>query len=325
MGAQARRATVCDRGQDGSRTTVAGLVPERAALAPALGLLPATLLGAGHGATRGHDPRQDPGVEDRRVRCAEGTSSRHGRTLRDCDPCAGSDLPALVSRADREKETTGMRIGVLYVATSPSGKKYIGITSVGVYERWSGHLKETRRGTKTPLNSAIKRYGGDAFELKVLAIADWDYLNELEAKAIVAFGTLWPRGYNLRTGGSQFSPHPESIAKQAAKMRGRKWSEDRKAAHSIAMSRPEVKALCAAPHIGRKASEETRAKMRASRNGRAPSRATMEAAWTANRGAKRSEETRERMRNAIRPPATDEARRKMSESARKSWKKRRVA
>jgi hypothetical protein len=140
------------------------------------------------------------------------------------------------------------RRGHLYLATSPSGKRYVGITVRGVEARWRDH--------------------------------------------IARLGTLWPDGYNLRAGGSQFAPHPESIAKQAEKLRGRKWSEERKAQHRQAMNRPEVKAACAAPHVGRKATAETRRKMSESHraNGRAYN--------TGMLGRHHSEETKQKMRDA---------------------------
>jgi group I intron endonuclease len=219
---------------------------------------------------------------------------------------------------------TDFKTGELYMATSPSGKRYVGITTRGVERRWRDHVKEARRGTRSRLNSAIKKYGGDAFQLEILDHGSWDKLNEMEAETIARLGTLWPDGYNLRAGGSQFAPHPESIAKQAEKLRGRKWSEERKAQHRQAMNRPEVKAACSAPHAGRKATAETRRKMSESRRGRAPSPQTIEAARSANLGAKRSEEARQRMRDATRPSATDEARQRMSESATQAWKKRRA-
>lgn len=46
---------------------------------------------------------------------------------------------------------------------------------------------------------AIRKYG--TFEIKTLVVADIEYLKELEIKAIAAFGTLSPNGYNIGLGG----------------------------------------------------------------------------------------------------------------------------
>jgi group I intron endonuclease len=93
-------------------------------------------------------------------------------------------------------------MGCLYRITSPSGKHYLGITSKTAQERWKVHVKRTREGRSQALNDAIKKYGADAFTVETLVIADkWDYLCDLERKAIAAFNTKAPNGYNLTDGG----------------------------------------------------------------------------------------------------------------------------
>lgn len=60
----------------------------------------------------------------------------------------------------------------------------------------------TKEGRNQALQNAIRKYGAEAFTRRVLVIADdWDYLCDLERKAIIAFDTLAPRGYNLTVGG----------------------------------------------------------------------------------------------------------------------------
>jgi len=66
-----------------------------------------------------------------------------------------------------------MHNGFLYLVTSPSGKRYVGVTSLPVSRRWNRHLVH----------------------------ADMAYLYELEPRAIEAYGTRAPRGYNLNAGG----------------------------------------------------------------------------------------------------------------------------
>lgn len=184
------------------------------------------------------------------------------------------------------------RIGDLYIATSPSGKRYIGLTIRGAVKRWKDHVKEARRGVLSPLNSAIMKYGGDAFRLEVIAQGTWEELNRSEAEQIAALGTRWPNGYNLRAGGSQAARHPESIAKQAAKMRGRKWSPEHRAAHAAAMARPDVRAKYSTWRIGKSLSVETRKRMSEAHKGRTPPRYVIEAARAARIGSRHTAETK---------------------------------
>lgn len=92
-------------------------------------------------------------------------------------------------------------MGCLYIATSPSGKSYIGITTRTAEARFSEHV---RVGTKycKAIHAAIKQYGKKSFDVRTLVIADdWNYLCELEKRAIAAFGTFGHGGYNQTIGG----------------------------------------------------------------------------------------------------------------------------
>lgn len=182
------------------------------------------------------------------------------------------------------------RIGRLYLVTAPSGHRYVGITSQGTEKRWRDHQKAARRGVKTPLNSAIKKYGAEAFIVRTLVVTTWGELNRLEPLVIKAYGTRWPDGYNLREGGSQSTPHPESSARQAANMRGRRYSEQQRKAHSAAMASSEVRAKLSKAHKGHTHSEETKAKMSLARKGRR--------FGTGMLGRKHSSETRAKMRES---------------------------
>lgn len=182
------------------------------------------------------------------------------------------------------------RIGCLYLVTAPSGHQYVGISSQGTKKRWRDHQKAARRGVKTPLNSAIKKYGAAAFTVRTLVVTTWEELNRLEPLVIKAYGTRWPDGYNLREGGSQSTPHSESSALQAAKMRGRRHSEQQRKAHTAAMSSLEVRTKLSEAHKGHTHSEETKAKMSAARKDRR--------FGTGMLGRKHSSETREKMRKA---------------------------
>ena len=64
------------------------------------------------------------------------------------------------------------------------------------------HQMRVNEGRSQALQLAIKKYGADTFKLETLVIADdWEYLSDLERKAIQAYGTMAPGGYNLTIGG----------------------------------------------------------------------------------------------------------------------------
>ena len=111
----------------------------------------------------------------------------------------------------------------LYEAASPSGKRYLGITSKTLKGRIKSHRDAVRSGSMIPFHKAI-RYYGDAITWRTLVIGDRDYILDLEAKAIAAFKTRDKRiGYNISLGG-EASPSlvPETAAKISASKKGRK-------------------------------------------------------------------------------------------------------
>ena len=89
-------------------------------------------------------------------------------------------------------------MGFLYKITSPSGKSYIGITTGSVERRWQHHQSHT---VCAALAAAIAKYGAKNMSVATMAEVEDDMLPELERKAIVAFGTKVPNGYNLTDGG----------------------------------------------------------------------------------------------------------------------------
>jgi hypothetical protein len=93
--------------------------------------------------------------------------------------------------------------GALYQLTFPNGKSYIGITAGKPALRFRRHLAtakwEKQRGNRA-VCAAIRKHGMPVPH--ILAIADdWNYLTDIEKKAIIAFGTKAPGGYNLTDGG----------------------------------------------------------------------------------------------------------------------------
>lgn len=99
-------------------------------------------------------------------------------------------------------------MGCVYLITSPSGKQYVGQTTQTAEARWYSHVYEATRGKSgcRALARAIRKYGPDAMCIEVLhETDDLDELNRLEAHEIAQRGTLTPGGYNLRTGGDNWT------------------------------------------------------------------------------------------------------------------------
>ncbi len=93
-------------------------------------------------------------------------------------------------------------MGCLYQLTSPSGKRYIGITAQPLKSRWRAHKAHAKRCADGHLQMAIRKYGAAGFSVKTLVLSDdYSYLKLLEQRAIVSFKTKSPRGYNLTDGG----------------------------------------------------------------------------------------------------------------------------
>lgn len=198
--------------------------------------------------------------------------------------------------------------GCLYALTFPNGKKYIGITSGTLRRRVNLHRSHANTGRPGAVYNAIRKYGPRGFEAKPLVVAsNWDYLCELEQKAIAAFGSMAPGGFNLTAGGEGFRGQtftPERLAKMSEVRKGkgtgprphaRGWSHSEEAKRKIANAAK-----------GHAVSTETRAKIGAVHVGN-----------TYNLGTKRSAESKSRMSAAQKGRTfSEETRLKMSIAAR---------
>lgn len=177
------------------------------------------------------------------------------------------------------------RTYVLYCATSPSGKRYVGQTVRGLRRRWQAHTATANSGKAriTPLINAIRKYGGDAFELEVLAIVyDKADADALERAFIDLRSALVPTRYNVSNGGVRgFIQHDRVRAKLRAA-----WA--RNPARKLALR--EVHAA----NRGRTASPTTRDLMRAAHTGlksSAEATAKRKAWWTPERRAAKALQT----------------------------------
>lgn len=199
----------------------------------------------------------------------------------------------------------------VYMHTSPSGRRYVGISAYGIHYRWASHVSDAGRGSKLALHRAIRKYGADAFRSEVLAqVATEAEAKALEIECIAAAGSLLPTGYNATAGGDGMYGKPvraETRAKISASLAGRPLTDECKAKISAALR-------------GRTFSDETRARISASRKGLSPSAAWREKLSAANTGKRASDEARAKMSAAgkgrKKPPISEATRARMSAAAR---------
>lgn len=148
-------------------------------------------------------------------------------------------------------------MGTLYKLDFANGKSYIGITTGSAEVRFKCH-KQAANGTRdAALYRAWRKHGEPV--LTVLAVVEDRELADTEIRAIKAFNTLVPNGYNTLEGGQPFPMKDPAIAKKSGDARkGMKFSDEHKAKIAAAMiGNQRTK--------GQKRSEEFRAKMSAIR------------------------------------------------------------
>jgi group I intron endonuclease len=103
---------------------------------------------------------------------------------------------------------------IYMVKNKLDGKKYIGQTIKTLEKRWRAHCRV--ESCCRYLKRAIKMYGKDNFEIKILAKCDSiDQMNHRETYYIRLFNSLAPNGYNLSTGGNNRSPSEVSRSKSS--------------------------------------------------------------------------------------------------------------
>jgi group I intron endonuclease len=91
--------------------------------------------------------------------------------------------------------------GIVYKATSPSGKSYIGITQQTLQTRKLEHLRRSKSGSTKAFHNAIRKYGEENIKWEVIDKVDtWEKLEEIEMLYIQKFDT-YRNGYNMTLGG----------------------------------------------------------------------------------------------------------------------------
>jgi len=207
-----------------------------------------------------------------------------------------------------------------------NGKTYIG-------QHITENVDDGYMGSGHAITAAIKKYGKKNFNKEILLYAKNEVaLNFFERSLVTPEFVELDTNYNLKEGGSNGRPSKESIAKQAAALKGRKrkpehvaktqatkrsWSPERKAAFSAKRS---------AIMKGKKHSPETIAKIQDTRrkNGTYKHSAeTIAKISAAHKGKKISAETKNKMSAALkgknRRPRSPETRAKISATLKNRW------
>jgi len=103
----------------------------------------------------------------------------------------------------------------LYKLTAPDGRLYIG-ASTNARHRWAKHKSMAKSGSNIDIHKAILKFGWENFKKEILAVGQTKYIHELEIKAIQAYKTMYPFGYNMTLGGKTSPMSIESIARRVS-------------------------------------------------------------------------------------------------------------
>lgn len=144
-------------------------------------------------------------------------------------------------------------MALVYLATSPSGKHYVGWTSRALDERKYEHEKLAKAGSKLALSAALRKHGTSSFTWRVLCETDDASAPGLEIGFIRLLGTKGRGGYNLTDGGEGASGvewTAEARARNAA-TQSNLWKDptyrlSQTVALTEAKARPELRALLSA-------------------------------------------------------------------------------
>jgi group I intron endonuclease len=217
--------------------------------------------------------------------------------------------------------------GIIYKATGPGGKVYVGQTTKTLKERKNGHKIQAKKGDRRrAFQIALLDEGFDKFVWEQIDTAEIQAeLDRKEKEWIAHYNATDPaHGYNLMDGGINGKPNKETREKLSKSQKGKNtWMKGKKASEEtkrkMSEKRKEIyystmlKAVNERqkgenhPWFGKHHSEETRRKISEAKKGKS----------TGNKGKHHSDEHRRKNSETHKGKRlSEETRRKMSEAHR---------
>jgi group I intron endonuclease len=115
----------------------------------------------------------------------------------------------------------------------PTNEQYIGKTTESLHRRWRRHIANKSKSCRY-LCEAIDKYGENNFKKEILIECEYKSLDNNERKFIKKYNTLYPKGFNLQTGGSEnFKQNEDTIIKMRNSQKGKIIKEQTKKIMSI--------------------------------------------------------------------------------------------
>lgn len=190
---------------------------------------------------------------------------------------------------------------IIYLITNKvNGKHYIGQTSVGLEERWSGHCSAALSGSPYHLHNAIRKYGPDAFIREILEHTTTENVNAREIYWIAELKSK-ETGYNMTDGGDGmrgWSPSEATRTKISLARKGRYAGKNHPMYGTTGgfygkLHTQESKDKIRAAKLGKRFTEEHKARMSAAKKG------TGVGSNNPHYGKKHSEAVRNKIREAV--------------------------
>jgi len=107
-------------------------------------------------------------------------------------------------------------MGFIYILTFPNMKSYVGQTTRRLSKRFAEHRQDDSNCVL--LKRAIDKYGWDSITIITNEMVN-EELDDQEEFLIASLGTLSPKGYNLREGGSRGKDSQETRERKSEAMK----------------------------------------------------------------------------------------------------------
>jgi len=210
--------------------------------------------------------------------------------------------------------------GCVYVLTSPSGKFYVGMTQRDEVWRFYAHknLKTAR-----PLSHAVQKYGWENFKREIVfRSSDKNELVAKEIELIAAYNCMVPHGYNCTAGGEGITrmKRPPHVVEALRKANTGKKASDKTRAKLRAA---HIKTGPRNSFTGRKHTPESLAKMSAAKLGQGHTDETRAKMSRSRMGRSVSDETRAKLKRAASSQSA-EVKQRIADGMRRVWAERKA-